>query len=77
VSGSDNRIKRVIVGVWGLVAIVCGAVAVTACVRAAFVHDDPPLMIVGVVGGLMGIVAGFFLVRLALRGDMVAVRRIR
>ncbi|MFS0733808.1 hypothetical protein ABC304_17620 [Microbacterium sp. 1P10UB] len=71
---SDTMVKRVILGVWGLAVIICGGIAVTACVRAAFVHDDPPLMIAGVVGGLMGIVAGFWFVRLSLRGEPASTR---
>lgn len=64
---TDLLIRRIIVGVFALVALVASVIAVTACARAYFVHGDPPIMLVGILGGLAGIGAGLILARTAMR----------
>ena len=58
-------IKRILLGIFGVLAVVGGVISVTACVRAFVVHGDSPVMLVGILGGLAAIAAGvyfFFLV---------------
>lgn len=64
---TDLIVKRILVGIFALLSLGAGAIAVTACVRAYFVHGDPPIMLVGILGGLAGIAAGLFLARTAMR----------
>lgn len=68
-------IKQIIVAVMGLVGIVAGGIGVTACIRATAVHGDPPLMLVGVLGSLLGVAAGVYFVWLALNPRRAFPRR--
>lgn len=53
-------IRRIIVLIMGVIGVGAGAIAVTACVRGFFVHGDSPLMLVGILGGVLGIAAGLY-----------------
>ncbi len=68
-------VKRVLLALFALAALVAGGIAVTACVRAFVVHGDSPLMLIGVLGGLLAIAAGLYFAWLVLNPRRAFPRR--
>lgn len=58
-------VKRAIVGVFAAVALIAGAIGFTSCL-VAFIGTGHPILIVGIVGSVAGIVAGLYFARLAM-----------
>ncbi|MGP3534507.1 hypothetical protein ACTU3I_06900 [Microbacterium sp. RD1] len=68
-------LKRVLLTIFGVLAIGGGVISVTACVRAFVVHGDSPLMLIGILGGLAAIAAGFYYLYLVMNPSRSFPRR--
>lgn len=58
-------VKRAIVGVFALVALIAAGIGFIACL-VAFIDTGHPILIVGIIGCLAGLVAGLYFARLAM-----------
>ncbi len=61
----DIIVKRAIVGVFAIVALIAGGIGFVSCL-VGFIDTGHPILIVGIVGSLAGLVAGLYFARLAM-----------
>ena len=57
--------QRAIVGVFAIVALIAGVIGVTSC-TIGLIATGHPILIVGIIGSVAGIVAGLYFARLAM-----------